>query len=292
MDYILKPIEIVSKKVLIFRPRILSTILFIPFLYVLGWILAKPLFFIGLGKENISLIGTIFTFSLFVISIPKWFEIRWGFNNPWQIVGIKSIDKKENRFFYLLKGFLYSIILLSLILIPIINNQWGNWSGNLSSETLLNSLLLIIGIGFAEELVFRGWLLEELKNQYGLKKAIVFQALVFSIVHIGFDMPAWQMISIIFGLFLLGIVLSIIRIKDQNSLWGCAGLHGGLVGIWFLINNGLVEISKDAPIWLIGPGNINTNPLGGFYGITLLIMMFFYNLFRYKNKIFNFNNDK
>ena len=292
MHYILKPIEIISKKVLIFRPRILSTILFIPFLYVLGWILAKPLFFIGIGKENISLIGTIFTFTLFVVSIPKWFEIRWGFNNPWEIVGLNKIDKKENRFFYFLKGFLYSIILLSLILIPIINNQWGNWSGNLSSETLLNSLLLIIGIGFAEELVFRGWLLEELKNQYGLKKAIIFQALVFSIVHIGFDMPAWQMISIIFGLFLLGIVLSIIRIKDQNSLWGCAGLHGGLVGIWFLINNGLVEISKDAPIWLVGPGNINTNPLGGFYGITLLIMMFFYNLIKYKKTIYNLNNDK
>ena len=182
--------------------------------------------------------------------------------------------------------------MLSLILIPIIHNQWGDWVGKLSSETLLNSLLLIIGIGFAEELIFRGWLLEELKNQYGLKKAIIFQALVFSIVHIGFDMPAWQMISIIFGLFLLGIVLSIIRIKDQNSLWGCAGLHGGLVGIWFLINNGLVEISKDAPIWLVGPGNINTNPLGGFYGITLLIMMFFYNLFKYKNQIINLNYDK
>ena len=292
MHYILKSIEIISKKVLIFRPRILSTILFIPFLYMLGWIMANPLFLIGIGKENISLIGTIYTFLLFVISIPKWFEIRWGFNNPWKIVGINKIDKKENRFVYLLKGFLYSIILLSLILIPIINNQWGNWSGNLSSETLLNSLLLIIGIGFAEELVFRGWLLEELKNQYGLKKAIVFQALVFSIVHIGFDIPAWQMMSIIFGLFLLGIVLSIIRIKDQNSLWGCAGLHGGLVGIWFLINNGLVEISKDAPIWLVGPGNINTNPLGGFYGITLLIMLVFYNLIKYKNKILNLNNDK
>ena len=76
------------------------------------------------------------------------------------------------------------------------DSQWGNWLGNLSSETLLNSLLLIIGIGFAEELVFRGWLLEELKNQYGLKKAIVFQALAFSIVHVGFDMPFWQMINI------------------------------------------------------------------------------------------------
>tara|TARA_B100001564_G_scaffold313516_1_gene287069 strand:+ start:185 stop:1048 length:864 start_codon:yes stop_codon:yes gene_type:complete len=285
MFYIFKPIKIISKKVLIIRPKIFSTILFIPFLYLLGWILAKPLFILGLGKEHISLIGTIFTFLIFVISIPKWFEIRWGFNNPWILIGINKVDKKEYRFFYFLKGALYAIILLTLILIPIISNQWVNWLGELSPQILLNSLLLIIGIGFAEEIVFRGWLLEELKNQYGLKKAFIFQAIVFSIVHIGFDMPFWQMVSILFGLFLLGILLSLIRIKDDNSLWGCAGLHGGLVGMWFLMNNGLIEISKDAPIWLVGPGNINTNPLGGFYGITLLIMIFFYNLLKYKKRI-------
>ena len=292
MQYLFKPIKKISKTVLIIRPKILSTILFIPLLYLLGWILANPLIIIGVGKEHISLIGTIFTFLLFVISMPKWFEIRWGFNNPWILLGINKIDKKENRFFYFLKGLLYSIILLSLILIPIITNQWGNWLGRLSPEILLNSLILIIGVGFAEELIFRGWLFEELKNQYGFKKAFIFQALVYSIVHIGFDMPFWQMISILFGLFLIGILLLIIKIKDNNSLWGCVGLHGGLVGIWFLINNGLIEISKDAPIWLVGPGNINTNPLGGIYGITLLIVFLFFYYFKNKNKILNSNNGK
>ena len=288
MFYIFKPIKIISKKVLIIRPKIFSTILFIPFLYLLGWILAKPLFILGLGKEHISLIGTIFTFLIFVISIPKWFEIRWGFNNPWILIGINKVDKKEYRFFYFLKGVLYAIILLTLILIPIISNKWVNWLGELSPQILLNSLLLIIGIGFAEEIVFRGWLLEELKNQYGLKKAFIFQAIVFSIVHIGFDMPFWQMVSILFGLFLLGILLSLIRIKDDNSLWGCAGLHGGLVGMWFLMNNGLIEISKDAPIWLVGPGTINTNPLGGLYGISLLLISCIFYFLKFKNQIFKF----
>ena len=291
MHYVFKPIKKISKTLLIFRPKIFLTILFIPFLYLLGWILANPLILFGVGKEHISLIGTIFTFLLFVISMPKWFQIRWGVNNPWILLGINKIDKKENRFFYFLQGFLYSIILLSLILIPIFSNQWGNWLGKLSPEILLNSLVLIIGVGFAEELIFRGWLFEELKNQYGFKKALIFQALVYSIVHIGFDMPFLQMLSILFGLFLLGIVLSMIRIKDNNSLWGCAGLHGGLVGIWFLMNNGLIEISKDAPIWLVGPGNINTNPLGGIYGITLLTAFLFFNFFKHKNKILNSNND-
>ena len=284
MYYLSKPIKKLSKKILVAKPKIFSTILFIPFLYLLGWILANPLLIFGIDVEDISLIGTILTFLLFVSFLPKWFEVRWGFNNPWIILGINKIDKKEIRFLYFLKGFLYSIILLVLILIPIFTNQWGNWLGRTSPEILLNSLLLIIGVGFAEELVFRGWLLEELKNQYGFKKALIFQALVFSIVHIGFDMPFWQMISILFGLFLLGILLSIMRIKDNYSLWGCAGLHGGLVGIWFLINHGLIEISKDAPMWLVGPGNISRNPLGGLYGISLLLILLFFILVKRKNK--------
>ena len=292
MDYLLKPIKIIGKRFLNIKPKILLTVLFIPFLYLFGWILAKPLLIFGLGIETISLIGTVFTFLLFLISIPKWFEIRWGYNNTWRQLGINKIYRRENRLFYFFKGFLYSIILLSLIVIPIICSKYGQWLGRLSPEVLLNSILLLIGVGFAEELVFRGWILEELKNQYSLKKALIFQAIIFSFVHIGFDMPAWQMISILFGLFLLGIVLSLIRLQDNNSLWGCAGLHGGLVGIWFLINNGLIEISKDAPIWLIGPGKINTNPLGGIYGITLLMTILYLNLFRHKNKISRFNTDK
>ncbi len=264
--------------------KILSTIIFFPFLYLFGWLLAKPFLLIGVEKENLSLIGTVFTFLLFIISMPKWFELRWGLKNTWIVLGIGKVDKKRNRISYFLKGLISSIILLSLILILVISNEWGNWIGKLTPEILVNSLILIIGIGFAEELIFRGWLVEELKNQYGLTKAIIFQALVFSLVHVGFNIPFWQMISILFGLFLLGILLSLIRIKDDNSLWGCVGLHGGLVGIWFLINNGLIDISEDAPIWLVGPGNINTNPLGGFYGITLLIMSCIFYFFKFKNK--------
>ena len=26
--------------------------------------------------------------------MPKWFEIRWGFNNPWILLGINKINKK------------------------------------------------------------------------------------------------------------------------------------------------------------------------------------------------------
>ena len=78
------------------------------------------------------------------------------------------------------------------------------------------------------------------------------------------------MFSILSGLFFLGILLSLIKLKDNNSLWGCIGLHGGLVGLWFITNNGLLDISKDYPKWIFGPGN----PLGGILGIFIMLVVF------------------
>ena len=267
-------------------PKLLSTIIFIPFLYICGWILATPIFLLGVDKENLSLIGTIFTFLIFIFSLPKWFKLRWGIINTWKLLGINKIDKNINLFIFFLRGFLLSVILISLILVPIIGTKWGYWIGIISPDIFINAIFLILGVGFAEELIFRGWLLEELKKQFGLKKAILGQAFIFSIVHIGFDLPFLQMLSILSGLFLLGILLSLIRLKDKNSLWGCIGLHGGLVGLWFITNNGLLEISKNSPKWLVGPGTINTNPLGGIFGISLMAIFCFLNfrLLREKSK--------
>ena len=272
-----KIIKGIYLKLLIFRPKIISSILFIPILYILGWILAKPILLIDTNNQNISLIGTIITFSIFIISLPKWFELRWGLLNSWELVGVYKLKKNQKGIFYFFKGLLFSISLMLMIMIPILENNSANWLGNISSDIIMNSIFLIMGVGFAEELIFRGWLFEEFKNQFGLKIALVFQALIFSLVHIGFDMPFWEMTRILTGLFLLGVLLALFRLKDNNSLWGCIGLHGGLVGGWFLINNGLIEISTDAPTWLVGPGSYNTNPLGGFVGIILLLgLCFFY----------------
>ena len=282
MYIIFKKIKNIFLKIIFLNPKLFSTIIFIPFLYILGWILATPLLLIGLGRETISLIGTIITFLIFIFSLPKWFEIRWGLTNTWKLVGL---ERNRKIVLYFLRGFLLSIILISLILIPIMRTEWGYWIGNISPNKLINSIFLLVGVGLAEELIFRGWLLEELKNQFGIKKAILSQALIFSIVHIGFDLPFWEMVSILTGLFFLGISLSLLRLKDNNSLWGCIGLHGGLVGLWFITNNGLLAISKDSPKWLVGPGNMNTNPLGGIFGIALMIIFCFIYLLIIKKKI-------
>ena len=202
MNILYKRIKNIYLGLFFLSPKLLSTIIFIPFLYICGWIFATPIFLLGVDKENLSLIGTIFTFLIYVFSLPKWFKLRWGFKNTWTLLGISKInkiDKNINLFIFFLRGFLLSIILISLILIPIIWTKWGYWIGTISPNTFINAICLLLGVGFAEELIFRGWLLEELKNQFGLKTAILGQALIFSIVHIGFDLPFLQMLSILTG---------------------------------------------------------------------------------------------
>ena len=116
MNIFFQLIRYIYLKTFILRTKVISTVIFIPFLYFLGWILASPLVFLGIEKEKISLIGTIITFLIFVISLPKWFEVRWKLNNVWKLVGIKKTNRNRKSSFYFLKGLLGAIILLSAIL--------------------------------------------------------------------------------------------------------------------------------------------------------------------------------
>ena len=76
------------------------------------------------------------------------------------------------------------------------------------------------------------------------------------------------------GLILLGIFLSLVKIRDKGSLWNCIGIHGGLVGIWFLLNNGLIEFKENTPSFLAGPFTQNVpNPIGSFSAILILLLL-------------------
>ena len=282
-----KIIKKTLKSIFLLKPRIFITITFIPCLYLFGWILSQPFSLLSLSKEALSLIGTIFTFLLFIYLMPKWFNFRWQIKNSWSTLGLNNKTLLNNILSFS-QGIIFALILLILILIPLLKSNYIVWLGGLSSEIILNGILLTLGIGFAEEIIFRGWLLEDLKLQFGIKVALISQSIVFSLVHISFKIPFWNTLGTFIGLFTLGILCSIIRLKDEGSLFGAIGLHGGLVGIWFILNNGLINISKEAPDWLVGYGTPNTNPLGGLYGISLLLISCIFYFLKFKKQIFKF----
>jgi hypothetical protein len=52
-------------------------------------------------------------------------------------------------------------------------------------------------------------------------------------------------------------------------------LHGGLVGIWYLFDSGMVVFSIDTPFYLLGPSKYMVNPIASVIGITILLITIF-----------------
>ena len=178
-------------------------------------------------KENLSLIGTIITFLLFIFLLPYWFYIKRNKSSAWVLLGITK-DKFFKNFVNFSKGILFALVLIILILVPLLQKNYISWIGELSPMILINSIVLGLGVGFAEEIIFRGWLLEELKFEYGTKISIALQAIVFSFVHNLSNEIFWNIVGLRLGFILLGIFLSLVKIRDKGSLWNCIGIHGGL----------------------------------------------------------------
>ena len=257
---------------LLLQPAWLPTVLFIPLLYALGWLAAVPLTLVGLPAHQVSLTGTLLTFLLFLLVMPRWAALRWSEPQPWRRLGLIA-RKPRTRMDHVISldiGLLMSSVLLGLIASLLVFTGNGSWRGNLEIQAILNCLILALGVGFAEELIFRAWLWEELTRMLGPRGGLLGQAALFSLVHTRFNLGLGPMLGLLTGLLLLGLILALLRLRDKGSLWGCIGLHGGLVGGWFLVHQNLLMIDPNTPIWLVGPGGQNANPLGGMVGILSL----------------------
>ena len=247
------------------------------FLYSAGWIVSQFIYLFNrdISTNNLSIIGTIITFILFLIILPSWGGIRWKTNNIWESIGL-DFKNKFTAIKVFFSGFMFSVFLIFILLLFLLIFGWIDRVGNLKIIELLNAILLIVGIVFAEEIVFRGWLMEEMVLLFGLKRGMILQSTIFSLAHYRSDIALLALIPFFIGLFLFGLVLTLRRTIDRGSLWGCIGLHGGLVGIWYLFDSGMVIFSIDTPYFLLGPSKNMVNPIGGVIGIVVLLVTIFF----------------
>ena len=118
--------------------------------------------------------------------------------------------------------------------------------------------------------------MEEMVLLFGLRKGIIIQSTIFSLAHYRSDIGLLALIPFFSGLFLFGLVLTLRRTIDRGSLWGCIGLHGGLVGIWYLFDSGMLILSINTPYFLLGPSKNMVNPIGSVIGITILLVTIFF----------------
>ncbi len=247
------------------------------FLYPFGWFISNFSYFFNknLSSNDLSIIGTIITFFLFLMLLPSWARRRWNTSDLWLSIGLDFKNHLKSLKIFL-NGILWSFVILLIFIIFIFVCGWVDSFNNIKVNDLFNAILLIVGIVFAEELIFRGWLTEEMVLLFGLKRGIIFQSAIFSLAHYRSDIGILALIPYLSGLFVFGLVLTLRRTIDEGSLWGCIGLHGGLVGSWYLFDSGMVIFSDDLPYYFLGPSKEMVNPIGGIIGIIVLLTIIFF----------------
>ncbi|RLB43912.1 MAG: hypothetical protein DRH30_02435 [Deltaproteobacteria bacterium] len=102
------------------------------------------------------------------------------------------------------------------------------WWGGVS---VLLALVLVAPV--TEELIFRGWLLQDLKERYGQRRALVWSSLLFGLVHI-------QPGAVVYAA-LGGLVLGAVALRTKSTLASIA-MHAGVNALPLLLPARLVRI--------------------------------------------------
>jgi len=257
------------------KNNLFCSFLFFPFIYILGWVLISLLIrvfpFLELEK---SLYGTIITFLIFLCFLPFWSNHRWG-KNLSKLLGIQNLRDKKILNSYI-SELLKALIIISAFTFILIKGEFVLFQINLNSKIVLNSLFLAFFVGIAEELVFRVWLFEEFNLFIKSRRANIYQAIIFSLVHFRSDFDFLSNIQLLVGLFILGLYLNSWRLIQKPTILSPIFFHGSLVGVWFFVTNSLMIINKNIPNLLFGPGEgINFNPVGGLIGILILLLLYY-----------------
>jgi uncharacterized protein len=248
-------------------------VLYVPLLYGSGWLLARPLtlLFPSWRVDQVDLAGAAIALTLLLATLPWRLRRAWGTATPWQTLGLAVPLTSAVRAG--LRGLIKATLLLAGVCAVLLLLGLAHWGPVPAWPVLLNALALLLGVGFAEELLFRGWLSGELSLLLGRQRGLVLQAGLFSLLHTRFHLPPATLFPLLGGLLLLGLALGLQRRADDGALWGAVGLHGGLVGGWFALEQGWLVIEPATPPWLIGGTAGSANPIGGLLGWLGLILL-------------------
>jgi len=151
--------------------------------------------------------------------------------------------------------------------------RWLGWIDWQTRPAQLGSVLLptfILGvlISLIEELVFRGFLLNHLQQDYSVWLAAAGSSLIFALLHL-----VWEGTTIapqLPGLWLMGIVLVVARWADGGSIGLAWGLHAGWIwGMASLDAAQAIQYREANPEWMTG---LKKQPLAGVMGLLLLLV--------------------
>ncbi|MDP8963109.1 MAG: CPBP family intramembrane metalloprotease [Cyanobacteriota bacterium] len=148
---------------------------------------------------------------------------------------------------------------------------WVEWRlENLQrlGQLLLPILFLGLWIGVTEELIFRGFLLNTLRQDYSVWVAAGISSVIFALLHLIWEQQ--NTLPQLPGLWLMGMVLVLARWADGGSLGLAWGLHAGWIwGLTCLDSAELISYTGKGSVWMTGLGK---KPLAGIAGIICLLI--------------------
>ena len=141
--------------------------------------------------------------------------------------------------------------------------------------SLLRASVVLVGglVGFliqgpAEEILFRGYILENLAAKWGLRWAVIVSSLAFGLLHA--PNPNFGLLPFV-NLVLFGVATALYKVRvDDGQLWGVFGIHtiwNWLQQVVFgLPNSGLASVADNA-LFTITPNASLPDPIwGGGFG--------------------------
>ena len=228
----------------------------IPLASVLKWHPSQPITM----QQKLPLVASLYAIAPFVL---------WGFAHlQQQSFSVYGLSGNPRILISILSGLGIAILGLLLLYGILKTLGWLLWKPE-QMPALLAALLPTLGIALwistTEELVFRGFLLNQLQRDYSLAIAAIISSLIFALLHLVWDGKEAQ--PQLVGLWLLGMVLVLARWLDGGSLGLAIGLHAGWVwGIASLDTAEILDYPERNLGWITGNGK----PLAGIFGIVLL----------------------
>jgi uncharacterized protein len=243
--------------------RILSFVLMVG----LPWAaIALPIRSLINDPNQVSLITMPVLYLIFLGMLQLWGRFGYG-ENLLRRYGMR----RSTAWIYEWLGGLgigYGVVLLLFELQGAIG--WIRWFNPLRPlpAVMLEGLIMAVLVGLAEEILFRGWLLDELTRRYQPNVALAVTSVIYALLHCLRLVPASiQWVS----LALLGWTLGMAKRITGDRLGMSAGLHAGLVWCYYVLNVGqLFTYTNRVPVWITG---WERNPLAGSLGIVTMALL-------------------
>lgn len=110
-------------------PRWRGTLLYVPVLYGLGWLLVRPLAGLapGLRPDQVDLAGAGVSLVLLLLSLPLRLRRAWGESRPWSALGVAAPPGASLRAFG--RGLLKALGLLALVVAALLAGGGARWIG-------------------------------------------------------------------------------------------------------------------------------------------------------------------